>query len=197
MKKLLMLVGVLFLILPLTAQENSEDTVLTNRIKIFFSHNKNLDFKSVVEFVHPSLFKIVPKEKFIESLEQSFTDDEIEIGFDSMNLGAISNPFVLKNVTYRKVNYFTKLHLIMQDEEDFEDSLFQEMMISALKVGFPDSEIVFNTDRKSFDVSSSSAMIAIKDEETEPWFFIEANKNYSFILERIFPEEVISHFNLR
>src|SRR3982074_2051779 len=111
MKKTLVIAISCLLGFAMSAQLVIKDRGLQKRLDEYMKLNKELNFKKLIDYIHPSLFKIAPKKDIIQAFEQTFNNDKVEIRFDSLNVVSVEPPFKYHEVIYQKVNYYTSMEL--------------------------------------------------------------------------------------
>jgi hypothetical protein len=194
MKKLCWIFLTVFAFTGLSAQ-TSGDKELDARVAKYMQLTLDVNYKDLVEYVHPSLFKIVPKADFIEVFQKAFESEEMSIGFDSMAVISYSPSFLNNGSDYKEIKYRMRMYMIFKDSSVERDSDFHDLFILSLKGGFDDADISYNEKRKSYMVLTQGVMIAIKDKDA-PWMFLGIEKSNPVLMNALFPEAVIKHFKL-
>ncbi len=177
------------------SKAQDEPIDLKERIDQYFIHNKNKDFDSIMEYIHPSMFRLVTKEQLIEAFRQSFSSETMDIGFDSLAIKDIGRDIVFEKAEYRKVNYLSRMYIILKNMEDLEEESVIELLVDNLKSAFPGAEVKFNRERKSFDVNTIQLLLAIKEPES-PWNFIGIDKSKPEFIKMLLPGELIKMLEL-
>ncbi|RYZ46251.1 MAG: hypothetical protein EOO14_24810, partial [Chitinophagaceae bacterium] len=93
------------------AAQKTTDLQLSNRLTEYFAFSKNLELHKAMEYMHPKLFAIAPKEQIIASMEAAFNQPEMTFSFDSMSVAAISPVFKLGTESYRRVDYYMSMNI--------------------------------------------------------------------------------------
>ncbi|RYZ22634.1 MAG: hypothetical protein EOO16_08235 [Chitinophagaceae bacterium] len=177
------------------AQPRSGDASLDSRLARYMALTGEKDFKGLLEYIHPGLFKIAPREAIQKSFEEVFADPSMEIGFDSMAVRRFGAPFTTQGVEYRKVDYRMVLHLRFKDESVAKDPAFEKELVPALKAAFESDEVVFNKKTGTVVLKKNDVLYAIRDTPSSDWTFIGYKKQKQLV-EAIFLPEAITHYKL-
>ena len=173
-----------------------EDTILSSRLEKYMLLTKQLDFEKLMDYIHPDLFKIAPKEKVIETFQNAFNNEMIEIIIDSTSVSDISPSFIYHEVVYKKIDYYMSMQLKFKDTSVWEDDEFVKSMSEQLKKGFENMNINYIKEKNYFRIDGINIMFAIKDKRQSVWMFLGYDKRQATIVEILFPGEVLTHFNL-
>lgn len=171
----------------------SNDAALNKRLAAYLEANRKLDFESLMNFIHPKLFKVASKEAMVEGLRQSFNNDKMQIQLDSMEITQVGPVFAYGTTAYRKVDYFMVMDVQFTEKEKLGDSTFVKLMEKNFARVFRGSA-AYNAGTETFHVRGNQFMLAIKD-AGQPWMFI-GHKADKALNEFLFPKAVISKFNL-
>lgn len=177
------------------AQFTTNDAALDKRLHAYMALNKALDFEKIMDYMHPSLFELAPREAILQSFEQIFKSEAMTLGFDSLQLVQASAPFVHGGVTYRKVDYFTRLHLKFNDTSVYAEEGFTDNVTASLEKAMAGKTITFDEKNRQFVVSGTDVLFAIKDAKAPDWMFLGFQDNPQ-MMARLYPKEVIAHFKL-
>jgi len=194
MKKLTVLL-LSFCFLTATAQKTT-DTQLTNRLKDYFALSKSLDFAGTMNYMHPKLFTIVPKEQLISTMEAAFNTQEMKISFDSMSVLAISPVYKSGNALYRKVDYYMSMNIALSDSMDLENQQLATILLASFKQSFPGKRVTVQTATNSIQVAGKDLLFAIKDPKVTDWMFLGYERSNPKLAEQLFPKPVRQHFKL-
>jgi hypothetical protein len=176
--------------------QSSPDDQLDKRLAVYMRLNKELKFEELMNYVHPSLFKIASKEQLIEVFQKTFDNDLIKMSIDSTAIVSLSAPFQQGNATYKKITYFMTISVVFKDSLVLKQDGLVTNFIEGLKKGFPGGQVAFHADRKVFTIQATKDMLALRDSSTAPWTFLGIENNNPQLVQMLFPEAVITHFNL-
>jgi len=156
--------------------------------------SSELNFEKIMDYIHPSLFRIVPKETMLQALKAPFESDDVKISLDSLEVVQVSPVFSFAGSDYRKVTYRIVMDMYFSDKEAVEDKAFIDLVLNGLQGEFPNSKVSFDKTKKSFHISGRDILIAIKDKNAQ-WMFIGAEKDQE-LMEKLFSKEVREKFQL-
>jgi len=193
MKKL----SYLFIILLVSKAGFSQaDPSLNRRLKEYTRLTMGGNFEELIEYMHPRLYTLAPREELIESFKNTYENEVMKIKIEKIENRSISNPFKLEGVQYRKVDYYMLMYASFKDEGMTSDSATNNMMVSILRKGLPDKEISYDASSKRIVIKGMYVLIAIKDNPQTPWLFLGDDGNNETV-KKLFPQEVIEHFKLQ
>lgn len=194
MKKLIVLL-LPFLFFAASAQ-TSTDAQLNKRLKTYMALSKELDFAGVMDYMHPMLFTIVPKEQLVQTMETAFQTPGMKITFDSMAVVAISPPYKTGSATYRKVDYFMAMNITLNDSLDLANKQLADIMVASFQQGFPGKKVSVQAATNSILVYGKDVMFAIKDPKATEWMFLGYDRSNPKLAAQLFPKAVRQHFKL-
>ena len=194
MKKLTVLL-LPFFFFAASAQK-ATDTQLTNRLKEYFAFSKNLELGKAMDYMHPKLFDIMPKEQLVETMQAAFNNPQMKFSFDSMSVVGISPNFKSGVATYRKVDYFMSMNITLSDSLDLKNQVLAAAMRASFETGFPGKKITINTESNSVNVRGTELLFAIKDPQATEWMFLGYDRSNPQLIGRLFPKPVRQHFKL-
>jgi hypothetical protein len=174
----------------------SSDPLLDKRLNEYLQLNRQKKFGELVEYMHPSIFSIVPKEQLQEAMEKGFDSEEMKITVDSIKATRIGPVFNFDGGSYHKVDTYMELSFYMNDKEMMADSSFSEIMISQFKQIFPNKTVTFSSDKTHFTVAGIDVILAIKDDGKSPWMFLGFEESKKEMLKTLIPKEVVEGLKL-
>ncbi len=195
MKKFLLTLLVAVTVLASAAQVKDSDPQLIQRLNKYMQLSKDLKFDQLMDYTYPALFKIAPKEAILQSFEQAYNNEEMQIVIDSIAIQSIGPDFRQQEARFKKIDYFMSIRLRYKDTALLADADFKNRMLKGLEGGFPGKTINYNDKDHSFAVAGTEMMFAIKEAPVAAWMFIGYNKNPELI-KALFPQAVIDHFKL-
>ena len=193
MKKLSYLIIIL---LASFAGFSQTDTSLTRRLKEYNRLSKEAKFEELMEYMHPSLFDLAPKEQLIEAFKNIYENEAMKITIEKIESRSISDPLTLNGAQYRKVDYDMVLNMKFKDESKLSDSSTIKTMVSSLQEALAGKEVSYNASSKQFVIKGSDIVIAIKDNSSTPWLFLGYDGTNELV-KKLFPPEMIEHFKLQ
>ncbi|HEV7331939.1 MAG TPA: hypothetical protein VGN63_12940 [Flavisolibacter sp.] len=189
-----------FLLLPFlffaASAQTSTDAQLNKRLKTYMALSKELDFAGVMNYMHPRIFTIVPKEQLVQTMETAFNTPGMKITFDSMAVVAISPIYKTGSANYRKVDYYMSMNIALNDSMDLADKQIADVMLASFRQGFPGKKITVQTATNSIQVSGKELMFAIKDAQAPEWLFLGYDRSNPKLAQQLYPKQVRQHFKL-
>jgi hypothetical protein len=196
MKKTLLLVSALFLMsactdsaTPKNAIENSVKTTkmasLKTALDTYSVATKENDVDTLMSFVYPKVFTLVPKEKMTSMLKKMYASGKApqikEI--KHINYGAIKK--------YDKGSFSVITSLMSMDlKSPKQDQKFEEYMLGMLKQQLSEkSTIKHNKEAHTFTISNESKVIGIK-EGTDSWKFVGYSQAKKYASKDILPKAI-------
>lgn len=192
MKKGLLFFAAVFIYTTSFAQSNT-DTSLNTRLAQYLLWSKNFQFDKLINYIHPSLFTIAPRETILKSFEQTLQDEDLKIQIDSISVAAISATFTDNNKQYKKVAYYMQMQLQFRDTADSEDLI--KYVMAALQKTYSGRQVTHNKSKGTIEVKGNDTLFAIKDNAATPWMFLGYYKDAG-INKALFPKNVMDHFKL-
>lgn len=192
MKKLAIILFFITAAFISTAQ--TTDTQLTQRLNHYMQLNKTLDFEQLMNYMHPVLFSVAPKEAMQQAMEQAFNSEEMKISIDSLQVLTIGDDFKQGQAVYKKVDYYMGMSMVFKDNM-LEDESFREMIIAGMKEAMGNKKVSYDEKKKALMITGNEVMFAIKDNPKNEWLFLGYDKNPELI-KAIFPKSVIAHYKL-
>lgn len=172
------------------------DTALSKRLEEYIRFNKELKFEELMEYIHPSLFKLAPKDQLIEVFKKVYDNDEMKISIDNLEKRSISDLYALNGVQYHKVDYYMVMRMKFKDESKTLDSSFVNSMTTSLEAALPLKKVSYDTAGNQFFIKGTDVLIAIKDSPKSSWLFLGYDPGNEMI-KQLLPQELIEHFKLQ
>ena len=192
MKKLAFIL--LFLTTAFIGTAQTTDAQLKQRLNNYMQLNKELDFEKIMDYMHPVLFTVAPKEAMQQAMEQAFNSEEMQISIDSLQVLTIGEDFKQGEAVYKKVDYFMGMSMVFKDNM-LEDESFREMITAGMKEAMGNKQVSYDEKKKALMITGNEVMFAIKDNPKTEWLFLGYDKNPELI-KAIFPKSVIAHYKL-
>ena len=194
MRKCILFFFILLINSVVIAQSN--DPQLKKRLDKYLELNKELKFTELMTYIHPSLFKLVPKEQLIEVFEKAYDNEAMHISIDSAAILLISPAFKYAGASYKKIDYSMKMGIYFKDTAQLNDPSFRNLMITSLGSGFNDGAARYDSTTKTILINGKNVMMAIKDNDSAEWMFLGIEKKQPDFMKMLFKPQVITHFKL-
>src|SRR5687767_3206460 len=105
MKKIFFLLFSSVLVLSTWAQVKSGDAALDKRLAEYMKYNDELNFDKIMDYMHPKLFKIAPKDAIVASMKAAFESADMKLTMDDLGVTSVGASFKSAGSEYRKVEY--------------------------------------------------------------------------------------------
>lgn len=192
--------SILFLFISFTAlSAQTTREVLEEKLVHYTQLTKEKDNAGMIEYIHPKIFELAPKNEIIAAMDKLYTDPKQEISFDDLSISRISNILEHNKIAYAVVNYTFKMqfHLteafFKQEEEKGEPTDrvdLMDFMLKSFVSRFGNERVSLDKATNTFYIDVESEMFAINDPAIGDWKFIENKAQYAEILNQIVPAKV-------
>ena len=161
----------------------------------YTTHVSNKDNANLVEYLHPGMFEIAPKEMLIEMMDNAFADKTIAMDFGEMRIDSLSEIMFDKTNKYCLLYHNFDLTMKMLPTNDSQEAMnitreTAAMTNKFMQQSYGKENVEFDEENASFKILVSSKTFAINDDKSKGWKFIEAKKDSHSILKTILPESV-------
>jgi hypothetical protein len=193
MKKIFFLLLSSVLVISSWAQVKSGDADLDKRLAEYMKYNDELNFEKIMDYMHPKLFKIAPRDAIVASMKAAFESEDMKLTMDDLGVTGVGPSFKSAGSEYRKVEYKMTMTIGFTDTTVYEPE-FIEQMTAIYTESFAGKKVTFDKKAKAFVIVGTDILYAIKD-AGKPWLFI-GYKNDPELLKQLFSKEVIDHFKM-
>jgi hypothetical protein len=189
MKKIVVLLFSLIMAEGLAAQQ---DTALVNRLFATMQFTKLMDLEKVLDYTYPKLFTIATREQMLEVLKSTFETDEYSTELDSLKIDTIFPVFSIGAGSFTKVKHTMLMRMLYKEPFDTADTEGINILVSLMEGQFGKGNVWFDKMRNSLNVTMQADMVAIKDELSPQWTFVNLDEDNPVILDLLFSKEVIA-----
>lgn len=147
---------------------------------------------SILEFVEPKLFDLVPREGMRKVFESTFNDPNMTMRFTELTVDSISPLFVHDSTEYALVDYTASISMQMNDPT-YQDTSFMKMMVGMM--GSEEHRI--DAETNTLFLRSPKKLFALRHAAGEPWYVLEYNTDNPHMLNLLVPEPVQEYFDLK
>jgi hypothetical protein len=191
------LTAFLLLFFSFAAQaQKSTDPGLNNRLQEYIALNKQLDFEKVMNYTHPKLFDVAPREAIIQAMDQAFHNEKMKISIDSISILSVGPLYKYGKESYRKISYYMGMTMVLSDSMDLKNKPFADYLTKSLQISFPGKKITIDTDANAFKIMGSQVLFAIKDDTVASWMFLGYDPAKPELSRRLYPKAVRQYFKL-
>lgn len=158
---------------PALAQK---DTALYNRLNKVILATEQLDWDLILDYTYPLLFELVDREQMKAAMQHSFDGEDVSMKIDSVRIDTIFPMFTVGKGKYVKVIHTMRLRMIPKVKPDStaeeEEELDPETMTEFLETEFGEGNVKYDTASKTFILYTRSQLVAILDELSPRWTFV-------------------------
>jgi hypothetical protein len=146
------------------------------------------DFAKSVNYVNPALFKIIPKEKFIEAMEMAFNSPDMDMLIDKVDIVSLSDKQTISGMQYVKIKYvnYVRLKFKLGEGEEIDSAAAKQ----GLEEEFGKGNVAYDARTKYFKITMNENVIANSADEKK-WTFVVADPKRKPMLEKFLPKEIL------
>lgn len=167
-------IHLIFLLLLLAAsagaQTKQDSLDLLRDMDTYQRVSLRIDYDSLLYFMPPETFDIVPKEDIKEQLRSAFESDRIKITFEDFKYLPLYKFGKTGDHLYAIVPYDAAITMTLADTSD---TATVGMILMAMKVQFGSTNVTQNPDKSMLIKTPGKHMIAVKSPGYSSWKFIE------------------------
>lgn len=172
MKHLSIYLFLAYLSITFAIAQNDKEAAKST-VEQYFKDIHEKGMKASLDYVHPKLFTLMPRETIEKSMDEMLKDSSIRITMSDLNVKDISKTLLIKKVKYVLVKYTYKMSITVSggipepDPEDLENEL--------KKKGAEDIKVESTPNKTNMDIDA--AMFVIYDKQYKGWKIIEKKEN--------------------
>ncbi|MEM7103383.1 MAG: hypothetical protein AAF502_09660 [Bacteroidota bacterium] len=171
-----------------------EEVEIRQTITDYFDLMKQQKASEAFDYMHPTLFELVPKELLVQGFNELFNDTSMVFSFDSVKVTKVTGPIIHEGTRYARIDYWGYMGMGFGSDE--EDDGMATFMLPFLEAQFGEGNVEYNTDTKMFNISNESEMIGIRRVEDTRWYIIENSDEMKGLFQKIVPEAVVEELKL-
>lgn len=161
-----------FLLMLSVSTRAQQDASLKVRLDSMMLVTKASDIDKILDYTYPKLFTIATREQLAEAMSAAFETEEYSSSLDSVEVIKIYPVFNLGAGQYAKIKHSMLMRMKFRDPIDDEQAA---QALTEMEASFGKGNLRFDKPANTFVISIISAMLAIKDEFSSEWSFV----NYS------------------
>jgi len=169
--------------------EGQQDTSLINRLNAVLRFTKLKQLDKVLDYTYPKVFTIIPRDQFSELIKSLYDTDDFTSVLDSVKVDSIFTIVKINDASYAIVRHSMLMKMKYKEPITKEDA---DLLVPGMEQQFGEGNVRFVKETNSLHVFIISHMIAIKDNISPKWTFINFDlKNPDFV-ENILGKEVMA-----
>lgn len=197
MKSLYTYVIAAFLLFACKSKEKTETVAddlpaIKSMIKNYNDAFRRADWETVLDLIHPDVFKMVTRDNFKKMLQTTFKGDGYEMQFEQMNIDSI-HPVVTHNKDKYSLIFMNATSFIKYTEETDSAGISQETLANTCE----GMKAEFGKDFISCQPSGNGVRFSIRDRcyaiylsGKKKWYFLSKDKDSEDMFDKIMPAEV-------
>ena len=182
----------------LQAQPEGTEENLMETLKIYMGFVENKDMAGTLDYIHPALFEMVPREILQTAMEQAFSDTTVAISLHDAKINKIHDIISTESGSYTLVDYSFVMDMKMNPEVDEEESEGEGesefdamgMMISMLEMQYGEENVSLNEEEQLVTIKTEKTLYAILEPDFDSWKFLEKKDQMIGLFNKVIPEEV-------
>jgi hypothetical protein len=184
-----MLSGLLFMGSALFGSAQ-QDTALVSRLNEMLKVTQVKDFEKVMDYTYPRLFTIVPKDRLLTAMKNSFESEDFNIELDSVRILKIYPIFMIRDTSYVKVRHSMLMKMKYTEPYDSTQKEQLEFMVSLMSQKYGEGRVRFDVIANSLNIFMTPDMVGIK-EGSSKWNFVNLDEDNPQMLKMLFSKEVL------
>jgi hypothetical protein len=154
-----------------------------------------MNYDEVTNFTYPKVFDLIPKEKMLEMLEQTFNNETMRIRLVTVDPKFVySDIQKIENKNVAVVNYNNAMRIIFEQKMTDEEGT---KMVENFKSAGNYLVANFEKERNALYLEGPATMIAVADETTKnEWKFINYEKGQSQMATTVLGESLVTKLKL-
>jgi hypothetical protein len=154
-----------------------------------------MNYDEVTNFTYPKVFDLIPKEKMLEMLEQTFNNETMRIRLVTVDPKFVySDIQKIENKNVAVVNYNNAMRIIFEQKMTDEEGT---KMVENFKSAGNYLVANFEKERNALYLEGPATMIAVADETTKnEWKFLNYEKGQSQMATTVLGESLVTKLKL-
>lgn len=169
-----------------------KDTSFLGRLNAVLRFTRLKDIDKVMDYTYPKLFTIVPREQLVEAMKGSYETDDFITELDSVNIIKVFPVFKINDGSYAKVKHSLLMKMKYKEPLDTSDKEGNNEMIKSMEEQFGKGNVRFDIAANSLNIFMIADLVAIKDQFSANWTFVNLDEDNPAMLDMLFSKEVIA-----
>jgi hypothetical protein len=155
----------------------------------------NMNYDEVTSFTYPKVFELIPKDKMLEILEQTFNNETMRVRLVTVDPKFVYSEIQkIENKNVAIVNYNNAMRIIFEQKMTEDEGI---KMSENFKNSGNYTLAKFEKERNAVYLEGPATMIAVADETTKnEWKFLNYEKGQSQMANEVLGESLISKLKL-
>jgi len=189
--KLYMKKVILFLLFAFVTMlsEGQQDTSLVNRLNTILNFTKLKQVDKTMDYTYPKVFTIIPREQLSEIIKSIYDTDDFSSVLDSVKVDTIFPVVNINDARYAIVRHSMLMKMKYKQPITTKDA---DLLVPGLEQQFGEGNVRFDKAKNSMNVSMTSYLIAVKNEISPKWTFINFDLKRPDFIEMILGKDVMA-----
>lgn len=166
--KRLLLAPFMLLVFSVSAQT---DISLQRRLSAYMDANNRMDVPAILDLAYPKIFTIVPRATLEEETRKVFDSPDMSAEMDSCRADSVHPSFKVGAGTYAVVDYYFVLRMKLKDADSTSMEEMATLMSSVMN-----TTVTYDSSTKVLIIPIKADMLAIRNEHSPDWTFIDYKK---------------------
>lgn len=197
-RKITLVFWSLFIVFTARSQTKQDSLDLWRDLNAYQRVNSRLDYDSILGFMPPKLFTVVPKNMMKQVLKSTFEDKEFKMELGGMVYDSVLPVVKIGNQICTMVGYDVEASITFTGEQD---SSFLEIMIGVFTTQYGAENVSVDSQNTSkFNIKMPDKwMFALNEPEWDSWKFLEdkrsdGNEHQQKLMDLVIPREVLDYY---
>ncbi len=179
---------ILFLSFFVTIQAQ-HDPRLVQRLDSTLLATRDMDFNRILDLTYPKLFDLVERDQMKAVLRSTFDNNQFLITLDSLTIASISPVMMVGTGQYVKVQHTMRMIFHFKDTAEKENIETEKLVANTMAMQYGEENVKYDEVTRSVSVFTKPEMIAVKDDVSPEWTFVNYKKG-DMITELLFSKEI-------
>jgi len=169
--------------------EGQQDTSLVNRLNTILNFTKLKQVDKTMDYTYPKVFTIIPREQLSEIIKSIYDTDDFSSVLDSVKVDTIFPVVNINDARYAIVRHSMLMKMKYKQPITTKDA---DLLVPGLEQQFGEGNVRFDKAKNSMNVSMTSYLIAVKNEISPKWTFINFDLKRPDFIEMILGKDVMA-----
>ena len=173
----------------LLSAQSADRPELRQRLDDYGRLTEALKIDSILDYMDPQLFELVPREMLAQQFEAVLDSSEMLITLGGFEYGDFGESVTTGAGEFLLVPYRGRIHMELRAEE-LRDSSAVAAMFSMMTASYGADKVDYDEAAYRFDIQLDKQLVAIRRPGATLWYFIEYQPQLGEMMEPILPREV-------
>lgn len=170
---------------------SQHDKKLLERLDSMTRFTERSDFESILNLTYPKVFSIAPREQLLEAMEEAMENEEFSSSIDSLVILTIEPPIVTNNAQYVLISHSMLMYMKFREVPDSNDKEGITLLTNLMEDEFGKGNVRYNQHTGTMRIYMLATLLAIRDEHSPEWSFLNLDEDSMDIADLLLPEDVL------